>query len=206
MRGKLISSIFLSALIVLVSFPNEAWSSEEAKKLPGNNQVQFEQCHTGLGSILLAENTQTQFEKGILDLDSILLARSSPAQNDQVQNDQVQNDQAYFEQWHIGFDTAFIGKVTRDYRGVPQRVIGMSVGIGIAYRQHFRQAPQLRGLHPYWEIGTMALILPYGGVGIKHSWPLGNCEIGKDGVLSAGIGAYLIFLTPAPMFNLSVTF
>ena len=78
----------------------------------------------------LPENNQVQ---------RVLFAESNPIQ---------------FEQWHIGLDTILVGKMTRDYMGVPQRLIGLSAGMGIGYRRYFRQAPQLRGLHPYWKIGT----------------------------------------------------
>ena len=99
-----------------------------------------------------------------------------------------------------------IGKIYRDAKGIPQKAIGLSAGIGIGYRKYFSHSKQLRGLHPYWESGTWYLLLPYGGIGAQYSIPLGGDETGKKGVFSIGGGVYLFTIFPAAAITLSVSF
>ncbi len=128
----------------------------------------------------------------------------------QAKADENSNSSSYvkngFSQTYIGLDTILIGKIDRDKNGVPQKLIGFSSGIGIGYRHYFSKNTQLRGLHPYWEIGTWGLILPYGGIGAQYSIPLGGDETGKKGIVSFGAGAYLYTIIPAPVLTISYSF
>jgi len=114
-------------------------------------------------------------------------------------------NQAGFTQWHLGFDTIWIGKMYRDANGVPKKLIGVSF-LGIGYRKYFGKEDKLRGWHPYWEAGTWLLILPYGGIGTQYSIPLSGDETGRKGVFSVGLGLYLYTIIPAPALTLSVSF
>jgi hypothetical protein len=111
-----------------------------------------------------------------------------------------------FSQIHVGLDSILVGKIQRDENGVPQKLVGLSAGLGIGYRKYFSKQTQLKGLHPFWEVGTVLLILPYGGIGAQYSIPTGNDPTGKDGVFSIGIGAYLFTIIPGAGISISYSF
>jgi len=102
----------------------------------------------------------------------------------------------------IGLDTVLIGRLTRDEDGNLDRILGMSSGLGIAYRRYFKKPEEFRALHPYWELGTVILLWPYGVLGVTYPVPLGG-EKKKIGSLFC-IDLYVGLLIPFPFAGLGL--
>lgn len=65
--------------------------------------------------------------------------------------------------------------------GAYESTIGVNWGLGITYRRYFNRI-NYNNWNPYWHAGTLALIVPYAGVGIDY--------VTRDWY--AGIGTYLL--------------
>jgi len=133
-------------------------------------------------------------------------ATSSSTANSNVKAVSTSQTQGTYTQFHMGLDTILLGSITRKSNGVPDHLWGLNAALGLGYRKYFGSNNQLRGWHPYWEIGTWLVILPYAGIGTEYSIPLGGDETGKKGVFSIGLGAYLYTIIPAPALTFSVSF
>lgn len=107
------------------------------------------------------------------------------------------------KQMWIGLDTVFIGRLTRDKDGNLDSILGMSGGLGIAYRRYFRKPEQFRALHPYWEVGTMVLLWPYGTLGVTYPIPLGDEEEKIRSLFC--IGLYVGLLIPFPFAGIGLS-
>lgn len=110
------------------------------------------------------------------------------------------------KQTWIGLDTILVGRLTRDEEGKLESILGMSAGIGIAYRRYFKTAEEFKTLHPYWELGTMILLWPYGALGVTYPIPLDSEEkkIGSLFCLDLCVG--LIFPFPFAGIGLAAAF
>ena len=70
-----------------------------------------------------------------------------------------------------GFDTMNFGWVT-DNNGSISSIIGFNLAAGVAYRKYFK--PTEDGQFNFsWDVGTILLILPFGGVGADYQWDSG---------------------------------
>lgn len=110
------------------------------------------------------------------------------------------------KQTWIGLDTILIGKLTRDEEGKLESILGMSAGIGIAYRRYFKTAEEFRTLHPYWELGTMILLWPYGTLGVTYPIPLGSEEKKVGSLFCLDLCVGLIFPFPFAGIGLAAAF
>ncbi len=74
----------------------------------------------------------------------------------------------------IGHRTIVAGKLIRDEDGNLDRMIGISFGAGIAYRRYFKRRGEFKTFHPYWELGTVGVLMPYGMLGVTIAIGLGG--------------------------------
>jgi len=110
------------------------------------------------------------------------------------------------KQTWIGLDTVLIGRLRRDENGKLDSILGMSVGLGIAYRRYFETPGEFGTLQPYWELGTMILIWPYGMLGITYPIPLGSKEESISNLFCIDLSIGLLFPFPIAGFGLAVAF
>ena len=83
--------------------------------------------------------------------------------------------------YSAGLDNPFIGLLLRNSSGQIEADLGVSLGLGISYKRYFEHLKFNRDFDPakienfsfFWEIGTYALILPYGGLGFDYAWDNG---------------------------------
>ncbi|SNR64401.1 hypothetical protein [Desulfurobacterium atlanticum] len=94
-------------------------------------------------------------------------------------------------QWRIGVDTIFAGKMKRSSEGAPKYLYGISAGGGIAFRYYITTKNELQTVHPYAEAGTTSLIYPYIGGGIEYGLPVEDDISGQKSAFSIGGGVYL---------------
>ena len=105
----------------------------------------------------------------------------------------------------LGFDSSMLfGKTTMSGSGIV-KAIGLSPGIGIAYKKYFKpiEVEQFTG---YWAIGTDALILPYGAIGGEY---ILNIPKDSDANLYFGVNVTsrtLALFIPIPAVALGVHF
>lgn len=161
-----------------------------------------------LGFILIFSIESVSLEKPILKLNAPSLENSAykmlVLENLEKQT-HIRIENPMKQTW-IGLDTVLIGRLRRDEEGKLESILGMSAGIGIAYRRYFKTAEEFRALHPYWELGTMILLWPYGTLGVTYPIPLGSEEkkIGSLFCLDLYVG--LIFPFPFAGIGLAVAF
>jgi len=94
-------------------------------------------------------------------------------------------------QWRVGIDTIFAGRMERSSEGAPKYLYGISAGGGIAFRYYITTKNELQTIHPYAEAGTTSLIYPYIGAGIEYGLPVGEDISGQKSAFSIGGGVYL---------------
>jgi hypothetical protein len=83
--------------------------------------------------------------------------------------------------YSVGLDNPFIGILQRDANGNVQADLGVSMGLGIAYKRYFStlkfnndfDPARTEKFSPFWSVGTFALIMPYVGVGVDYAWTNG---------------------------------
>ncbi|WP_457567378.1 hypothetical protein [Desulfurobacterium sp.] len=115
-------------------------------------------------------------------------------------------------QWRIGLDTIFAGRIQRDENGAPQYLYGVTAGLGFGFRYYFTIKDELQAVHPYAEGGTTTVIYPYFGGGIEYDLPNGDDPAGNDGVFSIGGGVYFFSklfgaeFMPFPFITVSYSF
>lgn len=110
------------------------------------------------------------------------------------------------KQTWIGLDTVLIGRLRRDEDGKLDSILGMSVGLGIAYRHYFKTPREFGSLQPYWELGTMILIWPYGMLGVTYPILLGSKEESISNLFCIDFSIGLLFPFPIAGIGLAVTF
>jgi len=84
----------------------------------------------------------------------------------------------------IGLDSPFIGWLGHDKDGTVISDLGINLGIGLSYRRYF-EGVQTNQFNTYWAVGTVAILLPYLGIGADYVW---------DGGFYLGVG--LIWIVP----------
>jgi len=83
--------------------------------------------------------------------------------------------------YSVGLDNPFIGILQRDSNGNIEADLGVSLGLGVAYKRYFSSLKfnydfdpaNTEKFSPFWAIGTFALVLPYVGVGVDYAWTNG---------------------------------
>jgi len=83
--------------------------------------------------------------------------------------------------YSVGLDNPFFGLLQRNSSGQIEADLGVSLGLGIAYKRYFEHLKFNRDFNPakienfsfFWAIGTYALIMPYAGVGFDYAWDNG---------------------------------
>ena len=83
--------------------------------------------------------------------------------------------------YSAGLDNPFFGLLQRDSSGQIQADLGVSLGLGIAYKRYFEHLKFNRDFDPakienfsfFWAIGTYVLVMPYAGVGFDYAWDNG---------------------------------
>ena len=83
--------------------------------------------------------------------------------------------------YSVGLDNPFFGLLQRNSSGQIEADLGVSLGLGIAYKRYFEHLKFNRDFVPekienysfFWSVGTYALILPYAGVGFDYAWDNG---------------------------------
>jgi hypothetical protein len=76
----------------------------------------------------------------------------------------------------IGLDHPLVGWFNPNYidkqSGPIIDNLGINYGLGISYRRYFEPV-QTNQFNPYWDAGTVALIVPYLGIGGDYVWDSG---------------------------------
>ena len=76
----------------------------------------------------------------------------------------------------IGLDAPFVGwlnpNLVDKQSGEIVSDLGINLGLGVSYRRYFNPL-QTNQLNPYWAAGTVALIIPYLGIGVDFVWDSG---------------------------------
>jgi hypothetical protein len=83
--------------------------------------------------------------------------------------------------YSAGLDNPFFGLLQRNSSGQIESDLGISLGLGIAYKRYFEHLKFNHDFDPakienfsfFWSIGTYALVLPYAGVGFDYAWDNG---------------------------------
>jgi hypothetical protein len=83
--------------------------------------------------------------------------------------------------YSVGLDNPFFGFLQRDPSGKVQANLGVSLGLGIAYKRYFDGLKFNSDFDPakiekfsfFWEVVTYALIFPSAGVGFDYAWDNG---------------------------------
>ena len=83
--------------------------------------------------------------------------------------------------YSVGLDNPFFGFLQRNSSGQIESDLGVSLGLGIAYKRYFEHLKFNRDFDPakiekfsfFWSVGTYALIMPYAGVGFDYAWDNG---------------------------------
>ncbi len=94
-------------------------------------------------------------------------------------------------QWRVGLDTIFAGRMERSANGAPKYLYGITAGLGFGFRYYINTKDELQTVHLYGEAGTTSIIYPYIGGGIEYDLPVGDDITGQTGAFSIGGGAYL---------------
>lgn len=115
-------------------------------------------------------------------------------------------------QWRVGLDTIFAGRLERDGNGAPKYLYGVTAGLGVGFRYYFTVNDELQTVHPYLEGGTTTIIYPYFGGGIEYDLPNGDDPTGENGAFSVGGGVYFFSklfgadFIPFPVITVSYSF
>jgi len=75
----------------------------------------------------------------------------------------------------VGLDAPLVGWLNPnliDKSGPIISNLGVNYGLGISYRRYFNPV-QTNQFNPYWGAGTVALIIPYLGIGGDYVWDSG---------------------------------
>jgi hypothetical protein len=72
----------------------------------------------------------------------------------------------------LGLDSPFFGWLDHDQSGTVISDLGINLGLGVSYRRYFGPV-QTNQFNGYWAAGTVALIIPYLGVGADYVWDSG---------------------------------
>jgi hypothetical protein len=96
--------------------------------------------------------------------------------------------------YSVGLDNPFFGFLQRNSSGQVQSDLGVSLGLGIAYKRYFDSLKFNSDFDPakiekfsfFWAIGTYALVLPYAGIGFDYAWNNGF-YLGAGLVVSSAI-------------------
>ena len=75
----------------------------------------------------------------------------------------------------VGLDAPLVGWLNPnliDKSGPIISNLGVNYGLGISYRRYFNPV-QTNQFNPYWAAGTVALIVPYVGIGGDYVWDSG---------------------------------
>jgi hypothetical protein len=75
----------------------------------------------------------------------------------------------------VGLDAPLVGWLNPnliDKSGPIISNLGVNYGLGISYRRYFNPV-QTNQFNPYWGAGTVALIIPYLGIGGDYVWDNG---------------------------------
>ena len=88
----------------------------------------------------------------------------------------------------IGLDSPFVGWLNPNLidkqGGEITSNLGINLGLGVSYRHYFKPV-QIDEFNPYWAAGTVAIIIPYLGIGGDYVW--------RNGFY---LGAGLIWIIP----------
>ncbi|MBA7639630.1 hypothetical protein ES703_47290 [subsurface metagenome] len=159
----------------------------------------------GLGFILILPATNVNAEKTIR-LDYVNTLKLSAVQKINPEKQlHLKIDDPIKQTW-LGLDTILIGKLRRHEDGKLDSILGMSVGVGIAYRHYFETTGEFGGLQPYWELGTMILLWPYGMLGVTYPIPLASKKERLNNLFCIDFSVGLLFPFPIAGIGLAIAF
>ena len=72
----------------------------------------------------------------------------------------------------IGLDSPFLGWLDHDQSGHITSNLGVNLGFGLSYRRYFAPV-ESNQFNAYWAAGTLAVIIPYLGIGADYVWDNG---------------------------------
>lgn len=76
----------------------------------------------------------------------------------------------------IGLDAPLIGwlnpNLVDNTSGSKISNLGINYGLGVSYRKYFEPL-KVDTFNPYWTVGTVAIIIPYIGIGADYVWSNG---------------------------------
>ena len=84
----------------------------------------------------------------------------------------------------LGLDLPTFGWVKYNNQGQIIKVRGINLGLGYSAKNYFKPV-KLNAFNPYWQWGTVVLIIPYIGIGGDYVWKSG---------FYAGVGT--VYLVP----------
>ncbi len=88
----------------------------------------------------------------------------------------------------IGFDLPTIGWARYDAKDRLVGWRGINLGIGYSQKTYFDPL-KMDQFNPFWEVGTIALIIPYLGIGAEYPFAVG--DEGNYVSFSGAIGLYV---------------
>jgi len=82
----------------------------------------------------------------------------------------------------FGFDSPFVSKIIKNDEGKIVSLLGVNAALGISYRVYYEPV-RVNRFNPYWTTGTIAVLIPFLGIGADYLWENG---------FYAGVGTILL--------------